>query len=533
MIPFIRPPPPLLIAGADAEHVYDMATLLVSELRYLRVQASALDRHSGLGRFPARTQIARPQRPAGRLVRSPNRADKQTSGGPYGIVEGYVREMKTAAPVLLSLAVLALFVSADPRRQRTESPTKPKPYYDYREHATPYAGPGREAPEPAGVREVLLGYFGPNDPQRAEGGDAWCAAQMAVEEANRDGGYRGKSFRLVPGWSDNPWKAGVVHVTHMAYTDNVWAILGGIDGPSTHLAEQVVAKACLPLVSPGNTDRTANLANVAWMFSCLPSDHVQAPVLADAMVGRIGHGPFEVLTDEEHDSRCLLAQLRRTFAERRISPRHQYVCRLATDDPAGAVSRVVDAKPAAVVVLAGAGQRPAAAAVGARTAFRAQSSAALRWAAAASWKRRGMRRRACSFRCCTIARRSPGRSPMRSEAFHHEPDFTAAAAYDSVQLTVAAVRKAGLNRAQDRRCAARDFALERRLWDDPVGFPGQQHPPHPPRHDPLGPPSGSQVGSVGAASPHQSPYASFLPGRTQRSRKSDGSVTSRGQPKLR
>jgi hypothetical protein len=35
MIPFIRPPPPLLIAGADAEHVYDMATLLVSELRYL------------------------------------------------------------------------------------------------------------------------------------------------------------------------------------------------------------------------------------------------------------------------------------------------------------------------------------------------------------------------------------------------------------------------------------------------------------------------------------------------------------------
>ena len=32
--------------------------------------------------------------------------------------------------------------------------------------------------------------------------------------------------------------------------------------------------------------------------------------------------------------------------------------------------------------------------------------------------------------------------------FHHEPDFTAAAAYDSVQLTVAAVRKAGLNRAR-------------------------------------------------------------------------------------
>ncbi|MGO8753381.1 MAG: ABC transporter substrate-binding protein [Thermoguttaceae bacterium] len=357
--------------------------------------------------------------------------------------------MKTAAPVLLSLAVLALFVSAVRAADAPESPTKPKPYYDYREHATPYAGPGREAPEPAGVREVLLGYFGPNDPQHAEGGDAWCAAQMAVEEANRDGGYRGKSFRLVPGWSDNPWKAGVVHVTRMAYTDNVWAILGGIDGPSTHLAEQVVAKACLPLVSPGNTDRTANLANVAWMFSCLPSDHVQAPVLADAMVGRIGHGPFEVLTDEEHDSRCLLAQLRRAFAERRISPRHQYVCRLATDDPAGAVSRVVDAKPAAVVVLAGA-QGSARLLRQLRTngfsgpIFGGPAMGRRRFLEEARDAAEGV-----LFPLLYDRKAIPGPfADAFEKRFHHEPDFTAAAAYDSVQLTVAAVRKAGLNRAR-------------------------------------------------------------------------------------
>lgn len=31
--------------------------------------------------------------------------------------------------------------------------------------------------------------------------------------------------------------------------------------------------------------------------------------------------------------------------------------------------------------------------------------------------------------------------------FHHEPDYAAAAAFDSVQLLVAAVRRAGLNRA--------------------------------------------------------------------------------------
>ena len=80
------------------------------------------------------------------------------------------------------------------------------------------------------------------------------------------------------GWSDSPWTAGARHVTKMVFVDKVWAIVGGIDGPSTHLAEQVVAKANLPLVSPVSTDRTANSAFVPWMFSLLPGDDVLAPL---------------------------------------------------------------------------------------------------------------------------------------------------------------------------------------------------------------------------------------------------------------
>ncbi len=322
------------------------------------------------------------------------------------------------------------------------------PFYNYREHATPYAGPGREIPEPASVDEVRLGYFGPSDPDHPEGGDLWCAAKLAIEEANRQGGYKGKPFRLMPGWSDNPWKAGVVHVTRMVYTDNVWAILGGIDGPSTHLAEQVVVKARLPLVSPGNTDRTANLANVAWMFSCLPGDQLQAPVLADRLVACVGNGPFEVLSGEEHDSRCFMSQLNHAFASRKISPRHFYVCPPATQSSAEAVGRVLIAKPLAVVVVASA--RESALLV---KQLRYGGFVGPVFGGPSMGRRRFLEEAGSAagevvFPLLYDPKADPGPFAETFETrFHHEPDYAAAAAFDSVQLLVAAVRRAGLNRA--------------------------------------------------------------------------------------
>ncbi|MHC5142767.1 MAG: hypothetical protein ACYSOY_04120, partial [Planctomycetota bacterium] len=85
---------------------------------------------------------------------------------------------------------------------------------------------------PSDVNEVLIGYFGPNDPNHPEGGDMWSAANMAIDQANQKGGYHGINFRLVSAWSDNPWGSGASEVVRMAYVHNVWGIIGGIDGPS-------------------------------------------------------------------------------------------------------------------------------------------------------------------------------------------------------------------------------------------------------------------------------------------------------------
>ena len=71
-----------------------------------------------------------------------------------------------------------------------------------------FRGPGREEPEPD-VAEVVLGWFGPGDPATPSSATSGAGALLALEQENAAGGYRGKPFRLVPAWSESPWKAGI------------------------------------------------------------------------------------------------------------------------------------------------------------------------------------------------------------------------------------------------------------------------------------------------------------------------------------
>ena len=87
-------------------------------------------------------------------------------------------------------------------------------------------------PPPEDLDEVRIGWFGPSDEEEEGASMMWLAAKMAVEEANRAGGYNGLEFRLVPGWSANPWGTGIRDVTRLIYDEKVWALVGAPDGAS-------------------------------------------------------------------------------------------------------------------------------------------------------------------------------------------------------------------------------------------------------------------------------------------------------------
>jgi branched-chain amino acid transport system substrate-binding protein len=210
--------------------------------------------------------------------------------------------------------ILLCFLAASIIAAMAQDQPQPRsePHHDGRNRELQYQGPGREQPEPQDIAEVRIGYFGPSDPDHPAGGDLWLAAQFAVEQANAVGGYSGLPFRLLPAWSEDPWSAGITQVTRLIYSEQVWALIGGIDGPSTHLVQQVTTKARLPLVSGATTDKTVNFAYVPWMFSLLPSDTMQAPVLAQAIASEVTR--ISAISTTGHDAQLAMVEFQKQLA---------------------------------------------------------------------------------------------------------------------------------------------------------------------------------------------------------------------------
>jgi len=351
--------------------------------------------------------------------------------------------MTRVLPVIFGLLLMFTF----PAQGLAQQDKSTQPYFDARKEQMEYVGPGREEPEPANLREVLIGYFGPSNPAHPEGGDIWRAVSLAIEEANAAGGYRGLPFRVIPAWSENPWGTGVSQVARLAYYDKVWAIIGGIDGPSTHLAEQVVAKALLTLISPASTDKTVNLAGVPWMFSALPGDQLAAPVVGEALLAR--REPFVILAATDHDSHMFLVELRKFLATKGTGPIFEYEFKSATRDFSELAERVAQSRAGAVVLVAGSLDS------GRLLATLREKGFAGRVLGGPWMGRRAFLAAAGSNSEGVLipllddpATGFQGFAAKFQSHFHVFPDFAAAQAYDATCLLITAIRKAGLNRAR-------------------------------------------------------------------------------------
>jgi ABC-type branched-subunit amino acid transport system substrate-binding protein len=234
------------------------------------------------------------------------------------------------------------------------SAAAPPPFFDARTHQPIYVGPEGDRATPDQLSDIRIGYFGPSDPQDPLYGNLWRAAQRAIEDANRAGGFSGKPFRLLPAWSENPWGSGVTQVAQLVYRDRVWAVVGGVDGPSTHLAEQIVVKARLALVSPVSTDKTVNLTNVPWMFSLAPGDHLLADVLAPEIARRTRSRHLAIVTTNDHDAHLFTRELRRALTAFDTVPRCQYEYQPQSQTSAALVRECLASQPDGVVVVANA-----------------------------------------------------------------------------------------------------------------------------------------------------------------------------------
>ena len=321
-------------------------------------------------------------------------------------------------------------------------------FFDLRARQTDYAGPGREKSPAVDVKEVLIGYFGPGTSSDPREGDMWNATLLAIEQANLEGGYNGLPFRLIAGWSDNPWGSGVTEVTRMAYVHKVWAIIGGIDGPSTHLAEQVVVKARLTLLNPASTDKTVNLANVPWMFSCLPADHLLAPVLAQAIASEVGEKSFLLVSATDHDSHLFTVELARSFIQYKLSPAYHFEFKPGQGNYNELSEEIVRAGANALVLIAADTESAQIISAVRKKGFEGIIFGGPCIGRSCFLEQAGDATEGVIFPLLyTQGKESDSFEQKFTSRFGRRPDYLAAHTYDAANLLIAAIRKAGLNRA--------------------------------------------------------------------------------------
>ena len=342
-----------------------------------------------------------------------------------------------------------------------------KPFKEHFLVQMEYTGSGRAIPEPEHLNTVKIGFLGPimQTVSVATGGASHeetlgipmlRACRLAIEEANEKGGYlKGKiPFELCVRNDNALWGASGSEVIHLAYQDNVWAIIGGVDGANTHIAIRVSLKIEIPWMTPGDLDPTYIETNIPWVMRCIGDDRQQNYLLVDYLFRKMNYQRVAIMRASNRYGRFGVREIR--DGARRLN--HPIVIEMAhkvgATDFTMQLDRIDASKPDAIVYWGDAED-------GARVLNEIRA--------------RGMRQpvffcdRAVSGQFLKIAGQNaegiictypwnPNRRDPKLDAFREafrkrwgvEPDTYAAHAYDGINMILWAIQTAGLNRAKIR-----------------------------------------------------------------------------------
>jgi ABC-type branched-subunit amino acid transport system substrate-binding protein len=223
------------------------------------------------------------------------------------------------------------------------------PYKQMLDEPVSFTGPESQTADPADLAEIRIGLLAPDGAERPVGRALTRGARLAIEQANTAGGYRGVPFTLVRRWADDPWSAGAKEVIRMVYEDQVWAMIGSVDGASTHVAQQIVTKAHLVLVSPISSDPSLTHVRVPWIFRLAPDDQAQARALVDEIVSQGWH-QVGLVTSSGHDGYTVATELTRELESRGVAPAFRLPVPAVASEYEDLVRRIVAFTPGCLIL---------------------------------------------------------------------------------------------------------------------------------------------------------------------------------------
>jgi len=322
------------------------------------------------------------------------------------------------------------------------------PYRDFGKLGAGFNGPGRDATAPLPADGVRVGFTCPE--RTLEGKEFRAAVNLAIEERNKAGGFKGVPFVPVFRFDDGPWGMVSKQVVALAYEDEVWAIVGGLDGGRAHVAELIAAKAWIPVVNTAASDATIDYANVPWVFRIMPSDSAQARALLSHARER-ELKDIALLVEDDRDSRSAMKRIEEESRHEKKPLRLVIEYRAA--DVTSAVRRLKDSGMDGVLLW---GRHDGA--LGILKAIRADGIR-IPVLAPASLAAPDVAADGDGLGDLTVtAPYDPGSMEPKREDFErrfeaacgNKPSPVAAAAYDATRLALDAIEKADLNRVRIR-----------------------------------------------------------------------------------
>lgn len=383
------------------------------------------------------------------------------------IYAGFLLLMMTASPLWPQSAAPAKADEKSPQvMPYADMPNVAVPYGRYRKayydwfvepDTLRYTGAARSRADGnlTELKTINLGFLGPigkDNPDSVYGIPMLHGAELAIEQANDAGGYQGKPFALKV-HDDLPlWGASSMEIVKMDFDEHVWGMLGSIDGASTHIALRATLKLEIPIVDTGTTDPTVTETRIQWLLHNFPDDRQQGYALADYVFHKLNLKRVGLMRSTDRYGRkgdeIFLAMARRIGRQPLIEAKFEptdtsFSKQLRLFQSVGIDGLVIwgNARQAARILkeMRGMGMK--------QPVFGSSRIAYPEVVKLAGPAAEGL------TTVCPLdpTRQDPKWQAFREEfveRFHAEPDPFAAYAYDGMNILIAAVRKAGLNRGR-------------------------------------------------------------------------------------
>jgi ABC-type branched-subunit amino acid transport system substrate-binding protein len=136
-------------------------------------------------------------------------------------------------------------------------------------------------------------------------------ATLAIEEANKKGGYKGIPYKMMVHNDVGLWGAAANEVVKMD-DEGVWAWLGSIDDIVSHVAIRATLKLEIPMVCTGDPDPTFTETNIPWVMRVIPDDRQSCYALVNYIFNLNNHARVAVIRTNNRYGRVGIVHFNRT-----------------------------------------------------------------------------------------------------------------------------------------------------------------------------------------------------------------------------